>query len=105
MNRTYRGGAVTPDPSLFTAVMEGQWEVVREKVSASTHELLHRTCPAIYSPNRRSFRLPNKNLTEPPHHLPLSSQLLSLATTAARKALACNNLAWRMGLSPKPYTP
>ena len=83
MNRTYRGGAVTPDPSLFTAVMEGQWEVVREKVSASTHELLHRTCPAIYSPNRRSFRLPNKNLTEPPHHLPLSSQLLSLATTAA----------------------
>ena len=28
-----------------------------------------------------------------------------LATTAARKALACNNLAWRMGLSPKPYTP
>ena len=33
MNRTYRGGSVTPDPSLFTAVMEGQWEIVREKVS------------------------------------------------------------------------
>jgi hypothetical protein len=36
MNRTYRGGSVTPDPSLFTAVMEGQWEIVREKVSPST---------------------------------------------------------------------
>merc|ERR1719163_637432 len=34
MNRTYRGGSVTPDPSLFTAVMEGQWEIVREKLLA-----------------------------------------------------------------------
>jgi len=58
MNRTYRGGSVTPDPSLFTAVMEGQWEIVREKVSPSTtHRSLARGNlflePTVPPPPRR----------------------------------------------------